>query len=50
MPAPDPERRPRRDGSNRDPEEEGSAARPLQPATPKSRDPAEEGSAARPER
>jgi hypothetical protein len=28
MAAPDTRQRPRRDGSNRDPEEEGSAARP----------------------
>jgi len=34
----------------RDPEEEGSAARPLQTPTPPDRDPAEEGSAARSER
>jgi N-acylneuraminate cytidylyltransferase len=34
----------------RDPEEEGSAAKPLQPATEPDRDPEEEGSSGRPER
>lgn len=35
---------------DRDPEEEGSAARPRQIPTPRDNDPEEEGSAARPER
>jgi hypothetical protein len=34
----------------RDPEEEGSAARPPQPPQPADQDPEEEGSAGRPER
>ena len=34
----------------RDPEEEGSAAKQPQQPTPRSRDPEEEGSAAKPER
>ena len=35
---------------DRDPEEEGSAAKPRQTPAPRDNDPEEEGSAARPER
>jgi hypothetical protein len=45
-----PERR-RNERPDTDPEEEGSAARPLQPPdTESDRDPAEEGSSGRPQR
>ena len=49
----DPQQRPAQpDGPapDRDPEEEGSAAKPRQRETPRQQDPEEEGSAARPER
>ena len=42
--------RPDRERLDRDPEEEGSAARPPQRDAPESNDPEEEGSAGRPQR
>jgi hypothetical protein len=46
----DPGEPPARPRPDRDPEEEGSAAKPRQTPAPRDNDPEEEGSAARPER